>query len=204
MINRIKSFFVDHHARMNTADPRHTIDEFHLAAAALLVHAALVDAHFGDDERATIIRLIESRLELTPDEAQALFDAGHAGQILHLPDEIGLERRKTTVLICRSTSEPYQIEMNIPGTTPIPNSDYYITTEVVDISDIPDGTGLDDFHHASVVLSGVDLSSQLGGNALLLGSFGSGRGTLFNGPRYSIYFFFDCIASFSHLLHHYP
>lgn len=71
------------------------------------------------------------------ERAQALFDAGHAGQILHLPDEIGLERRKTTVLICRSTSEPYQIEMNIPGTTPIPNSDYYITTDVVDISDSP-------------------------------------------------------------------
>ena len=77
MINRIKSFFVDHHAGTNTADRPHTIDEFHLAAAALLVHAALIDAHFGDDERETIIRLIESRLKLTPEEAQALFDAAH-------------------------------------------------------------------------------------------------------------------------------
>ena len=77
MINRIKSFFVDHHAQSNTADQSHSIDEFHLAAAALLVHAALIDAHFGDDERATIIRLIESRLELTREEAQALFDAAH-------------------------------------------------------------------------------------------------------------------------------
>ena len=77
MINRIKSFFVDHHAQTNTADRRHTIDEFHLAAAALLVHAALIDAHFGHDERETIIRLIESRLKLSPEEAQALFDAAH-------------------------------------------------------------------------------------------------------------------------------
>ncbi len=77
MINRIKSFFVDHHARTDTADRHHTVDEFHLAAAALLVHAASVDAHFGDDERATIMRLIETRLELTPEEARALFDAAH-------------------------------------------------------------------------------------------------------------------------------
>ncbi len=77
MINRIKSFFVDHHARTDTAAHHHTVDEFHLAAAALLVHAASVDVHFGDDERATIMRLIETRLELTPEEARALFDAAH-------------------------------------------------------------------------------------------------------------------------------
>ena len=77
MINRIKSFFVDHHARTNTADRRHTIDEFNLAAAALLVHAAQVDAHFGDDEQATIMRLIQSRLELTMEESRTLFDAAH-------------------------------------------------------------------------------------------------------------------------------
>ena len=77
MINRIKSLFVDHNARLTAAEPHHTVDEFHLAAAALLVHAALIDAHFGDDERATIIRLIESRLELSPEESHALFDAAH-------------------------------------------------------------------------------------------------------------------------------
>ena len=75
MINRIKSFFVDHHAGTDTTDRHHTVDEFHLAAAALLVHAATVDAHFGDDERRTIMRLIESRLELTAEESRTLFDA---------------------------------------------------------------------------------------------------------------------------------
>ena len=77
MINRIKSFFVHHRARTDTADGHHTVDEFHLAAAALLVHAASVDAHFDDGERATIMRLIENRLELNADEARALFDAAH-------------------------------------------------------------------------------------------------------------------------------
>jgi uncharacterized tellurite resistance protein B-like protein len=75
MINRIKSFFVDHHARSESTDRHHTVDEFHLAAAALLVHAASVDDHFGDDERAMIMSLVEARLELTPEEARALFDA---------------------------------------------------------------------------------------------------------------------------------
>ena len=77
MINRIKSFFVDHHARTDAADGHHTVDEFHLAAAALLVHAASVDADFHDDERALIIRLIETRLDLSPAEAKALFEAAH-------------------------------------------------------------------------------------------------------------------------------
>ncbi len=77
MINRIKSFFVDHHARTETAGGHHTIDEFHLAAGALLVHAASVDSQFDDDERATIMTLLETRLKLSPEEARALFDAAH-------------------------------------------------------------------------------------------------------------------------------
>ncbi len=75
MINRIKSFFVDHDARSDAADGHHTVDEFHLAAAALLVHAASVDDEFDDGERATIMTLIETRLELSPEETLALFDA---------------------------------------------------------------------------------------------------------------------------------
>ena len=78
MISRIKSFFVDHHARTDAADGHHTADEFHLAAAALLVHAASVDANFDDDERATIIRLIETKLDMSPAEAKALFETAHA------------------------------------------------------------------------------------------------------------------------------
>jgi uncharacterized tellurite resistance protein B-like protein len=79
MINRIKSFFVDHRARTESdaADHHHSVDEFHLAAAALLVHAASVDASFDDAERATIMTLIESRLKLSPEEARALFEAAH-------------------------------------------------------------------------------------------------------------------------------
>jgi uncharacterized tellurite resistance protein B-like protein len=77
MINRIKSFFVDHRARTDAPDRHHSVDEFHLAAAALLVHAASVDNHFGEDERAMIMTLVENRLDLTPEEARTLFDAAH-------------------------------------------------------------------------------------------------------------------------------
>ena len=75
MINRIKSFFDDRKARGAAAHGGHTVDEFHLAAASLLVHAACVDADFDDDERAKIMALMESRLELSGDEARTLLAA---------------------------------------------------------------------------------------------------------------------------------
>ena len=75
MINRIKSFFGDRHAKPGGAGGHHTVDEFHLAAAALLVHAASVDADFDADERAKILELARVRLELTAEEAETLLQA---------------------------------------------------------------------------------------------------------------------------------
>ncbi len=75
MINRIKMFFEDRHARPGGTGGHHTFDELHLAAASLLVHAACVDANFDDDERAKITSLIEGRLELSGDEAKTLLEA---------------------------------------------------------------------------------------------------------------------------------
>lgn len=87
MINRIKGFFEDRSARPGGPQDHHTVDEFHLAAAALLVHAASVDSHFDDTERATILALIEERLGLSAEEAQSLVHAaedavGRSVQIL--------------------------------------------------------------------------------------------------------------------------
>lgn len=87
MINRIKTFFEDRHARPGGKGGHHTVDEQHLAAAALLVHAASVDDRFDDAERAKIAQLIETRLALSVEEAQALLAAaetaaGEAVQIL--------------------------------------------------------------------------------------------------------------------------
>jgi uncharacterized tellurite resistance protein B-like protein len=72
MINRIKAFFTDHHARPGGAGGHHTVDEFHLAAAALLVEAASIDTNFDDAERAHILAYAEHGLGLSGEEAATL------------------------------------------------------------------------------------------------------------------------------------
>lgn len=75
MLNRIKDFFVDHNARPGGAGGHHTVDEFHLAAAALLVEAASVDGDFDADERARVTEFAERGLGLSDEEAQTLLTA---------------------------------------------------------------------------------------------------------------------------------
>ncbi len=75
MINRIKAFFVDHQAQPGGAGGHHTVDEFHLAAAALLVEAATIDTTFDDAERGKILDFAEHRLGLNDEEARTLLDA---------------------------------------------------------------------------------------------------------------------------------
>lgn len=56
-----------------TADPDDLgVDPLQRAAAVLLVMAAAVDGHVGEDERATIERLLQSRLQVA--DPAALFD----------------------------------------------------------------------------------------------------------------------------------
>lgn len=47
-------------------------EDLHLAAAALLVEAAMLDSHFTERERRTIATLLESRFGLAAAEAEAL------------------------------------------------------------------------------------------------------------------------------------
>ena len=75
MLNRIKDFFVDHNARPGGAGGYHTVDELHLAAAALLVEAASVDEDFDQEERQRIIEFAERQLGLNTEEAQTLLTA---------------------------------------------------------------------------------------------------------------------------------
>ncbi len=75
MLDRFFSFFEDRGARPARDDGRHTPDEFHLAAAALLVHAATADADFDARERARIEWLCEHKLELGHAETAALIEA---------------------------------------------------------------------------------------------------------------------------------
>ncbi len=59
-------------------------DELHLAVAVMLVEAARMDERFDDGERTAIARLIETRLELPADDAEALVDAA-----TEVADEMG-------------------------------------------------------------------------------------------------------------------
>ena len=86
MLDRFLSFFEDKAAAGSTDDGGHTPDEFHLAAAVLLVHAATADASFSDIERDRIEWLCEHRFGLGHDEARALIAAAEreVGDTVHL------------------------------------------------------------------------------------------------------------------------
>ena len=75
MVNRIKAFFVDQKALPGGEGGHHTVDEFHLAAAALLVEAASIDGAFDDAERARILDFAGRRLGLSELEAETLLQA---------------------------------------------------------------------------------------------------------------------------------
>lgn len=75
MLNRIKDFFVDHNARPGDAGGHHTVDEIHLAAAALLVEAASIDEDFDDQERAHILAFANNQFGLSDEEANTLLAA---------------------------------------------------------------------------------------------------------------------------------
>jgi len=72
MLDRFKAFFEVKQAVTDGDVGGHTPDEYHLAAAVLLVYAATADAEFGADERGRIEWLCEHRFELGHDEAHEL------------------------------------------------------------------------------------------------------------------------------------
>lgn len=73
MINRIKSL-LSGGAPAQDAAPGHSFVELQVAAAALLVEAAEMDANFGEAERQKIIDLVRARFELTEAEAESLLE----------------------------------------------------------------------------------------------------------------------------------
>ena len=51
---------------------RHGFADIQVAAAALLVEAAEMDSSFDESERAKVLELVQSRFDLSEDEAQSL------------------------------------------------------------------------------------------------------------------------------------
>ena len=77
MINRIKAFL----SSAEVAAPHeHSVEEKHLAAAALLVEAACLDGHFDARERTVIERVLTNRFALAADEVASLMELAQTAQ----------------------------------------------------------------------------------------------------------------------------
>lgn len=64
MIAKLKEFLFDREGRAESGG-KHAADELHLAAAALLLEAALLDGSLDDVERDTVTRLVQERFGLS-------------------------------------------------------------------------------------------------------------------------------------------
>jgi len=74
MINRIKAFLNTSGGTSLEAGSRHRFAELQVAAAALLVEAAEMDASFDEQEKAKILDLVRTRFELSETEAESLVE----------------------------------------------------------------------------------------------------------------------------------
>ena len=75
MIDRIRDIFGNRGAGEPAARRPSDEDALQIAAAALLVHAACVDASFDEVERRRILDILPRRFSLSPDEAETLLAA---------------------------------------------------------------------------------------------------------------------------------
>lgn len=75
MLRRLKDFLQVRKGRAAAGDGRHSTAELHLAAAALLVEAALIDDSFDEVERARVGALLSGRFELDASEVESLIEA---------------------------------------------------------------------------------------------------------------------------------
>lgn len=78
MINRLKELFAGSETARSTGSTG--AEAFHVAAAALLVEAAHLDAHYGAVERETILKVLTNRFDLSGEDAQALVASGEDAQ----------------------------------------------------------------------------------------------------------------------------
>ena len=74
MINRIKALLKTQGGTSLEAGSRHGFPELQVAAAALLVEAAEMDASFDEQERAKILDLVRARFTLSETEAESLVE----------------------------------------------------------------------------------------------------------------------------------
>lgn len=78
MLAHIKAFLLDRQGRAEAEDGRHTSDELHLAAAALLIEAARLDGEFDKAERTRIEGLLADRFSLSEEEVASVVETADA------------------------------------------------------------------------------------------------------------------------------
>ena len=72
MWTKVKNFLFVTYGEVK--EGKHSLDELHIAAAALLVEAALLDGEFDESERAMIVSDCQKYFELDAETANALLD----------------------------------------------------------------------------------------------------------------------------------
>ncbi len=77
MINRIKALFAEPEG---TKVETHSVDQIHLAAAALLVEAAHLDESYDEVERRAVVSVLKQEFELTDEECETLIEQAEAAQ----------------------------------------------------------------------------------------------------------------------------
>lgn len=75
VINRFKALFQDRRGEPADVSGRHSADELHIAAAALLVEAAQMDDEFDACERSKVLELVTDRFDLNREESLSLLAA---------------------------------------------------------------------------------------------------------------------------------
>ncbi len=77
MINRIKALFAEPEG---SKVEKHSVDQIHLAAAALLVEAAHLDESYDEVERRAVVNVLKQEFELNDEECETLIEQAEAAQ----------------------------------------------------------------------------------------------------------------------------
>ena len=80
MWSKIKKFLFEREGAAEAASGKHSLDELHIAATALLVEAAMLDDEFGDDERVAIACACTKYLDVSGEDVHHLIDEAMARQ----------------------------------------------------------------------------------------------------------------------------
>ncbi len=74
MWSKVKNFLFEAEGAAEAANGKHSLNELHIAAAALLVEAAMLDDEFGEDERVAIAGACTRHLDVKGDDVHNLID----------------------------------------------------------------------------------------------------------------------------------